>query len=273
VATRATSSWTLEEDAKLTRAVTNTRKKKYGKENRVDWNAVAALVPGRTLRQCSNRWHDFLDPSIDQATARFGKFLEDEETKLMHAVQTHCGKDWAVIAALVPGRTRKQCSSKWRDMEAKYSTGKARGTVKKAPQPPQQVEDIPARKKQRLEEPFSASTDEAARKIASPDLSVGLSPPAVADDIDVNADSVTGTQLNAGATRATGSWTSEEDAKLTRAVANTSKKRCGKDNKTDWIVIAKLVPGRTNYQCSARWKKYLDPESTFTWAAGGPSPR
>jgi hypothetical protein len=39
-------------------------------------------------------------------------------------------------------------------------------------------------------------------------------------------------------------WTLEEDATLTHAVANTSKKRCGKVCKTDWDAIAALIPGR-----------------------------
>jgi hypothetical protein len=33
----------------------------------------------------------------------------------------------------------------------------------------------------------------------------------------------------------TGSWTSEEDAKLTSAVANTSKKKWGNEYKIDWV--------------------------------------
>jgi hypothetical protein len=41
--------------------------------------ATTVLVPGRTQKQCSNRWHDGLDPSIDQATGRTGKWAEDED--------------------------------------------------------------------------------------------------------------------------------------------------------------------------------------------------
>jgi hypothetical protein len=51
--------WTPEEDAKLTSAVKTTVKKKHGKEYRTDWVAVAALVPGRSKRQCKDRsWYD-----------------------------------------------------------------------------------------------------------------------------------------------------------------------------------------------------------------------
>jgi hypothetical protein len=39
---------------------------------------------------------------------------------------------------------------------------------------PPQAEDIPATKKRRLEEPFSATTDEAAAKISSHDTAVSL---------------------------------------------------------------------------------------------------
>jgi hypothetical protein len=46
--TWAIGRWTPEEDAKLKSAITNTCKKKYGKEYRVDWGAIATLVSGRT---------------------------------------------------------------------------------------------------------------------------------------------------------------------------------------------------------------------------------
>jgi hypothetical protein len=69
-------------------------------------------------------------------------------------------------------------------------------------------EDIRTTKKPRLQEPFSASPDEAATKIVSQDTVLTL-PPA---DVDVDVNPVTDTQPNAGATRATGRWTLEEDA-------------------------------------------------------------
>jgi hypothetical protein len=50
--TRATGRWTLEEDAKLTEAITSTFKMKWRKEYKTDFDAVAALVPSRTRLQC-----------------------------------------------------------------------------------------------------------------------------------------------------------------------------------------------------------------------------
>jgi hypothetical protein len=130
-----------------------------------------------------------------------------------------------------------------------------------------QDEDNPARKKPRLEEPLPTTTDEAARKTASPDISVGLPPPAMDnDDVDANVDPVTDTQPNDGITRATGSWTLEEAAELTRAVTNTGKKRWGKEYKTNWDAVVALVPGRTQTQCRRRWHDVLDPN--IVWESG-----
>jgi hypothetical protein len=86
--TRSTGHWTHEEDAKLNSAVTNNRKKKRGKEYKIDWVTVAALFPDRTKKDCQNRWYRFLDPSIDRVIERRCKWTEDEDSKLKDAVHT-----------------------------------------------------------------------------------------------------------------------------------------------------------------------------------------
>jgi hypothetical protein len=88
------------------------------------WAVIAALVPGRTKTQCNHRWHDTLDPSIDRANGRTGKWEEDEDSKLKDAIQTHGDKDWVAILSLVPGRTRHQCYRRWNDA-LKPSIGRA----------------------------------------------------------------------------------------------------------------------------------------------------
>jgi myb proto-oncogene protein len=57
-----------------------------------------------------------LDPSIVQVPGHTGRWTEDEDGELKDAVNTHGGKDWAAIAALVPGRTKNQCRSRWQDV-------------------------------------------------------------------------------------------------------------------------------------------------------------
>jgi myb proto-oncogene protein len=98
---RLTGKWTLEEDAKLTEAV-----KKFGNS---DWVAAAELIPGRTNKQCRQRWIKHLDPGINR-----GEWTVEEDAKLTDAVKEHgrC-RNWAAVASLVPGRTDKQCLSRW----------------------------------------------------------------------------------------------------------------------------------------------------------------
>jgi hypothetical protein len=105
-----TGSWTPEEDAKLNSAVTNTGKKKYGKEYHTSWVAVAALVPGRTAIQCKGRWKNALNPNIDPTTGRTGRWTEDEDSKLKDAILAHGGNDWAATSALGFGSNGKAVS-------------------------------------------------------------------------------------------------------------------------------------------------------------------
>jgi hypothetical protein len=57
-----------------------------------------------------------LNPSIDRANGRTGKWAEGEDIKLKDAVQMHGDKDWDAIAALVPDRAKSQCRNRWRDV-------------------------------------------------------------------------------------------------------------------------------------------------------------
>lgn len=47
-------------------------------------------------------------------------------------------------------------------------------------------------------------------------------------------------------------WTQEEDENLKILISNFGKK--------NWKMIASFLPGRTEYQCVQRWKKFLDPD-------------
>jgi uncharacterized protein (DUF2237 family) len=102
---RCTGKWKEDEDIKLKDAV-----RKHGGKN---WVAIAALVPGRTKIQCQNRWYNALDPSIAPTGGSTGPWKEDEDIKLKDAVRKHGGKNWVAITALVPGRTKMQCRSRW----------------------------------------------------------------------------------------------------------------------------------------------------------------
>jgi hypothetical protein len=100
--------WTTEEEAKLKDAVD----KRYGE----DWAAISELVPGRTKKQCWDKWQELLvfNSKKNETTSSGGKWTTEEDAKLRDAVvEKHNGKDWAAISELVPGRTKPQCTKRW----------------------------------------------------------------------------------------------------------------------------------------------------------------
>jgi hypothetical protein len=231
---RMTRYWTPEEDAKLTSAVTETCKKKWGKDFKSDWAAIAALVQGRTYTQCRNRWRDTLDPSIKRANRRTGRWEEDEDIRLKAAVRTHGGKDWAAIAAQVQGRNKNACRHRWHDAldpsidrtpgcSGKWTTGedtklKDAVRVHGGKNWEKIATFVPSRTKKqcskRWYDTFASIIDTAAARV--------------------------------------GKWTANEDTMLKDAVRAHGTK--------NWDKIAALVPGRTGRQCGSRLRKNLDPD-------------
>ncbi|RKP07048.1 Homeodomain-like protein, partial [Thamnocephalis sphaerospora] len=74
------------------------------------WRLIAKELPGRTQKDCYSRWwfwRSTLMPGI-----RRGSWTEDEDELLREAVHRH-GREWVKVAALVPGRSPRQCNSRW----------------------------------------------------------------------------------------------------------------------------------------------------------------
>jgi hypothetical protein len=234
-AARVTGRWTPEEDAQLTSAVAKTKKKRWGKEYKIDWVAAAALVPGRTNEQCSQRWHDVLDPSIDRtAPVRTGKWTEDEDLKLQYSVQMHGGKDWAAIAVMVPGRTKQQCNSRWFQV-LDPNIDRANGRTGKW------TEDEDLKLQGAVQ--MHGGKDWAAISALVPGRTRSQCCNRWHDVLDSSiVDRANGRM---------GRWTEKEDLKLKTSV--------GVHGGKDWAAIAVLVPDRTKKQCWQRWHDALDP--------------
>jgi hypothetical protein len=220
--------WTSKEDAKLTRVVANTSKKKWGKEYKTDWPAISELIPGRTKKQCWQRWHDVLDPNIGRANGRKGKWTAVEDRKLKAAVQTHGDKDWDTISALVPGRMRRQCWQRWYDVlnpSIALTAGRT-GTW-------EEDEDI------KLKDAVQTQGDKDWAAISA--LVPGRTKRQCLSRWHGTLDPSIGR-----ASARKGKWSAVEDSKLKHAIQTQGDK--------GWVAISALVPGRTKKQCWNRWK-------------------
>jgi hypothetical protein len=210
--------WTSVEDSKLKNAV-----QKHGDKN---WNEITAQVPGRTNQQCRNRWRDVLDPSIGRASGRKGKWTSVEDSKLQDAVQTHGGKDWVAISALVPGRTRNQCAHRWHDA-LKQRIDQTNGRAGKWTA----VED------NKLKDVVQKHGGNDWAAIAA------LVPGRTKSQCKSRWHAVLDPSIDRANERI--KWSEDEDIKLKDAVETHGGK--------NWGAITAQVPGRTNQQCRSRW--------------------
>jgi hypothetical protein len=224
--------WTPEEDKKLASAVKTTRKKKHGKKYKIDWIAVSPLVPGRTKRQCFNRWHDVLQSKKNGTTARAGNWTKEEDSTLKDAVKKHNCKNWGAITALVPGRTIRQCNKRWHGVLECNSDEAIARVGKWTTYEDSSLKDAVEKHN---------GKDWAAIAALVPGRTKRQCNKRWHDALDSKSDETTALK---------GTFSKDEDVKLKDAV----KKHNGKD----WTAISTLVPGRTKQQCLSRWHYVLD---------------
>ncbi|KAI8811989.1 hypothetical protein BJ742DRAFT_768563 [Cladochytrium replicatum] len=77
------------------------------------WNKIAERIPGRTPVQCIARYQEALDPTV-----RKGKWCAEED-RLLRAGLEEYGKCWVKIASRIPGRTQRQCRTRWLQLRPK----------------------------------------------------------------------------------------------------------------------------------------------------------
>lgn len=87
-------------------------------EGHKNWGKIAAKMPGRSSRQCRDRWVYSLDPSVNH-----DPFTKEEDDILL---RTHkeIGNKWADISLRLPGRTEGSVKSRFRSLMRCLQQGK-----------------------------------------------------------------------------------------------------------------------------------------------------
>jgi hypothetical protein len=166
-------------------------------------------------------------PSAATSRAPRRSWTPEEDAKLTEEVKKHSKGCWVAVAAMVPGRTRVQCLSRWTHTLDPADWQKAGQWT-----PEEDSNQIEVVKKHgnhwvAVAPMVRSRTSEQCRSRWTHILD------------PANGNKHEPRRL----------W-KLEDVKLTDAV-----KKHGKN----WVAIAAIVPGRTNVQCRQRWTKTLDP--------------
>lgn len=71
-----------------------------------NWGKLAAHMPGRTSKQCRERWRQYLDPRLNRSL-----FSPQEDERLIQLYEK-LGKQWSLIAKHLDGRTENSVCSR-----------------------------------------------------------------------------------------------------------------------------------------------------------------
>jgi len=113
--------WTPEEDDKLKVMVEENLK------HEVNWALISKNFPGRTAKQCRERWNEYLNPMFDHSP-----FTLDEDNIILRG-QQELGNAWKDIAAQIRTKVRSSSSVKtrWHCLQRRMHEAQKRGRKRK----------------------------------------------------------------------------------------------------------------------------------------------
>eukprot|EP00903_Cladosiphon_okamuranus_P008416 g8092.t1 len=248
--------WTPEEDQLLVSVVN---------EGHKNWGSLSARIPGRTSKQCRERWCHHLDPRIvkGQWTA-----AEDE---IIVSMQKQIGNKWAQIAQQLDGRTENATKIRWkilerelkRDGDEREEEKAAASVLSKTGNPDEVPIGVPrdavaayrdhgesSEDTVGLPRPLPSAGRTGERGASRADITQGVSP-ANGVGLGKRAGSGGGNGGHDGQNCARRGWLAEEDERLKEAVEEFGER--------NWREVARNVRTRNHIQCQQRWKKALRP--------------
>ena len=219
--------WSRDQDRVLLEVYSSTVKMK---NNRVNWDAIAKKVHGKTRRQCSKRYTVISNRSKTSNV----KWTPEEDDALIKAFETTKKRasghpNWVAIATQLEGRNRNQCFTRYSFISNRSTTRNVRWHT---------VEDTVLMKAYADTPKFPDGRADWAR-IA--DQLPGRNRRQCCERYGVICSRSKTTNIR---------WTPEEDQKLLKAFEDTPKHA---DGSPDWVSIAEKLDGRNRKQCSKRY--------------------